>query len=70
MQGDTRGGTMTSTIDSPASGYLASVESAGATAPGLRWGWIVQYVGAGIGLIAGALLVPLAVRRPDRQARV
>jgi hypothetical protein len=44
--------------------------SAGAMAPGLRWVWIVQYIGAGIGLIAGALLVLLAVRREDRRDRV
>jgi hypothetical protein len=44
--------------------------SAGAQAPGLRWVWIGQYIGAGIGLIAGALLVLLAVRRQDRSARV
>ena len=44
--------------------------SAGATAPGLRWVWIGQYIGAGIGLIAGALLVLLAVRRQDRGERV
>ena len=44
--------------------------SAGAMAPGLRWVWIVQYIGAGIGLIAGALLVLLAVRRQDRGERV
>ncbi len=43
--------------------------SAGAQAPGLRWVWIGQYIGAGIGLIAGALLVGLAVRRPDRNGR-
>ncbi len=43
--------------------------SAGATAPGLRWVWIGQYIGAGIGLIAGALLVLFAVRRHDRRER-
>lgn len=39
--------------------------SAGATAPGLRWVWIGQYIGAGIALIAGAVLVLSAVRRRD-----
>ncbi|MCW2721308.1 DUF4389 domain-containing protein [Pseudonocardia sp.] len=43
--------------------------SAGATAPGLRWVWIGQYIGAGIGLIAGALMVLFAVRRHDRRER-
>ena len=42
--------------------------SAGAMA--LCWVWIVQYIGAGIGLIAGALVVLLAVRRQDRRDRV
>jgi hypothetical protein len=37
--------------------------SAGAQAPGLRWVWIGQYIGAGIGLVVGALLVGLSVRR-------
>jgi hypothetical protein len=31
--------------------------------------WIGQYIGAGTGLIAGALLVGLAVRRQDRNAQ-
>jgi hypothetical protein len=43
--------------------------SVGAMAPGLRWVWIGQYIGAGIGMIAGALLVLLAVRRHDRRER-
>jgi hypothetical protein len=41
--------------------------SAGATAPGLRWVWIGQYIGAGIALIAGSVLVLWAVRRRDGQ---
>ncbi len=43
--------------------------SAGATAPGLRWVWIGLYTAAGIGLIAGALMVLLAVRPHDRRER-
>ena len=37
--------------------------SLGATAPGLRWVWIGQYVAAGMNLIGGAVLVLLALRR-------
>lgn len=44
--------------------------SAGATAPGLRWVWISQYIAAGIALIAGALLVLLVLRRRDQRKRV
>ena len=43
--------------------------SAGAMAPGLSWLWIVQFIAAGIGLLAGALLVLLAVRRQDWHVR-
>jgi hypothetical protein len=43
--------------------------SAGAMAPDLRWVWIGQYIGAGIGLSAGALLILLALRRHDRRER-
>jgi hypothetical protein len=43
--------------------------SAGAIAPGPRWAWIGQYSGAGIRVIAGALLILLAVRRHDRRER-
>jgi hypothetical protein len=37
--------------------------SLGATAPWLGWVWIGMYIGAGLGLIGGAVLVLLAVRR-------
>lgn len=37
--------------------------SAGATAPGLRWVWIGQDLGAGLTVVGGAVLVLFAVRR-------
>lgn len=37
--------------------------SAGATLPHLRWLWIGLFVGAGLALVVGAMLVALAVRR-------
>jgi hypothetical protein len=40
--------------------------SLGASAPWLGWVWIGMYIGAGLGLIGGAVLVLLAVRRGGR----
>jgi hypothetical protein len=57
-------------MNADGSGPIVADLSAGAMAPGLRWVWIGQYIGAGIGLIAGALLVLLAVRREYRRDRV
>jgi hypothetical protein len=37
--------------------------SAAATAPALRWVWIGLFIGAGIALLVGALLVAVAVPR-------
>ena len=40
--------------------------SAGATLPHLQWLWIGLFVGAALALVAGAVLVVLAVRRARR----
>ncbi|HXV94393.1 MAG TPA: DUF4389 domain-containing protein [Pseudonocardia sp.] len=42
---------------------VAAQLSAGVTAPALRWVWIGLYIGAGVALLAGALLVFLAIPR-------
>jgi hypothetical protein len=45
---------------------VAADLSLGASAPWLSWVWIGMYIGAGLGLIGGAVLVLLAVRRGQR----
>jgi hypothetical protein len=50
-------------MNADGSGAVVTDLSAGATAPGLRWLWIGQYVAAAVALVAGALLVHAALRR-------